>query len=52
MKITVSVTGQDQGRLAERVEQLVRTRGAHTQPQPALDAPPPSAQPQLPDRRS
>jgi len=52
MKITVSVTGQDQRRLADRVEQLVRARIATAPPQSEQDAPPPSTQQQPPDRRS
>lgn len=41
MKLTVSITGQDQRRVAERVEQLVRTRV--TNAQPTVEQDPPSA---------
>jgi hypothetical protein len=56
MKIAISVTGQYQRRLAERVEQLVRARVANVQPATEHDAappaPPPAQRPQRPDRRS
>jgi hypothetical protein len=56
MKLTVSVTGQDQRRVVERVEQLVRTRIANTQPTAAQDTPPSASAPTRrqphPDRRS
>ena len=56
MKIAVSVTGQDQRRMVERVEQLVRARVANVQPAAEHDAsppaPPPAQRPQPPDRRS
>jgi hypothetical protein len=52
MKLTVSINGQDQRRLVEHVEQLVRARVAGAQPQPTQDASPPSTQQQPPDRRS
>lgn len=40
MKVTVSITGQDQRRLAERVEQLVRTRITNAQPRTEQDTQP------------
>jgi len=44
LKLTVTITGQDAARLAERVEQLVRTRAASSTPAPDDDPATPAAQ--------
>jgi hypothetical protein len=52
VKITVTLTGQEQGRLTERVDQLIRARISKPT-RPDEDDPPPSTAPtrQPPRRR-
>jgi hypothetical protein len=53
VKLNVTVTGQDERRLSERIEQLIRARAANT-PRPIdIEPPPPQASTHTPrDRRS
>jgi hypothetical protein len=50
VKLNVTITGQDERRLIEHVDQLVRARAATPQ-QPTAADPPPRASPVSPRRR-